>query len=129
MLQVGCCGADGANDYLSLQQPLPTQCRDTVTGNPFYHGCVDELTWFFEEKTAWVVGLAMSVCFAHVSIRYLITLRKKPSKLSSYNKAIFQARCHCDKGNVKISPSVPRLIRTDKKHAMTLPEQIYLSFR
>lgn len=66
--QVGCCGADGANDYLSLQQPLPTQCRDTVTGNPFYHGCVDELTWFFEEKTAWVVGLAMTVCFVHVSI-------------------------------------------------------------
>lgn len=67
--QVGCCGADGANDYLSLQQPLPSQCRDTVTGNPFYHGCVDELTWFFEEKCAWVVGLAMTVCFIHVSIR------------------------------------------------------------
>lgn len=67
--QVGCCGADGANDYLSLQQPLPSQCRDTVTGNPFYHGCVDELTWFFEEKTAWVVGLAMTVCFVHVSER------------------------------------------------------------
>lgn len=27
------------------------------------------MTWFFEEKTAWVVGLAMTVCFIHVSIR------------------------------------------------------------
>ncbi|KAJ8919418.1 hypothetical protein NQ315_016512, partial [Exocentrus adspersus] len=64
---IACCGADGAQDYLSLQQPLPTECRDTVTGNPFYHGCVDELTWFFEQKCAWVAALAMTVCFLHVS--------------------------------------------------------------
>lgn len=66
--QIACCGADGPGDYLSLQQPLPSQCRDTVTGNPFFHGCVSELTWFFEQKCAWVAGLAMTVCFFHVSI-------------------------------------------------------------
>lgn len=65
--QIGCCGADGPNDYLNLMQPLPSQCRDTVTGNPFYHGCVDELTWYFEEKAGWVAGLAMVVCMLHVS--------------------------------------------------------------
>jgi CD9 antigen len=69
MIQEGitCCGADGASDYLNLKQPLPNECRDSVTGNPFYHGCVDELTWFFEQKCAWVAGLAMTVCFFHVS--------------------------------------------------------------
>lgn len=63
---IGCCGADGARDYMTLHQPLPIQCRDTVTGNAFYHGCVDELTWFFEEKCGWVAGLAMTACLINV---------------------------------------------------------------
>ncbi|XP_017780696.1 PREDICTED: uncharacterized protein LOC108565643 [Nicrophorus vespilloides] len=63
---IGCCGADGANDYIKLHQPIPNTCRDTVTGNPFFHGCTDELTWFFEEKTIWITGLAMTICFMHV---------------------------------------------------------------
>ncbi|CAH0560712.1 unnamed protein product [Brassicogethes aeneus] len=65
---IACCGADGANDFLSLNQPLPSECRDTVTGNPFYHGCVDELTWFFEEKCGGIAGLAMAVCLFHVTL-------------------------------------------------------------
>ncbi|KAF5270884.1 hypothetical protein FQR65_LT05401 [Abscondita terminalis] len=64
---IGCCGADGPSDYLDLKQPVPTECRDTVTGNSFYHGCVDELTWYFEEKAAWITGLTMVVCFLLVS--------------------------------------------------------------
>lgn len=55
-----------------LQQPLPTECRDTVTGNPFFHGCVDELTWFFEAKCAWIAALAMLVAFITVSILFWI---------------------------------------------------------
>ncbi|KAH0811487.1 hypothetical protein GEV33_011304 [Tenebrio molitor] len=78
MIQEGitCCGADGASDYLNLKQPLPNECRDSVTGNPFYHGCVDELTWFFEQKCAWVAGLAMTVCFFHVINVVLATILK-----------------------------------------------------
>lgn len=67
LFQIGCCGADGPHDYLVLQQPLPSQCRDSVTGNPYYHGCVHELTWFFEEKCAWIAALVMTICFIHVS--------------------------------------------------------------
>ncbi|GFG29349.1 hypothetical protein Cfor_01234 [Coptotermes formosanus] len=62
---IGCCGADGANDYLQLLKPLPTECRDTVTGNAFYHGCVEELTWFLEEKAGWLSALALAGCFIH----------------------------------------------------------------
>ncbi|XP_060531747.1 tetraspanin-2A [Cylas formicarius] len=88
---IGCCGADGANDYLSLQQPLPTECRDTVTGNPFFHGCVDELTWFFESKCAWIAGLAMTICFVHVVNVVLSTvliqaLRKEEEQADTYRK-------------------------------------------
>lgn len=63
---IGCCGADGPNDYLQLLKPLPTECRDTVTGNAFFYGCVDELTWFLEEKSGWLSALALVVCFIHV---------------------------------------------------------------
>lgn len=65
-LKVGCCGADGSNDYTALRQPLPSACRDTVTGNAFFHGCVDELTWVLEDKSAWVAGLAMTLGLIHV---------------------------------------------------------------
>ncbi|KAK3915354.1 Tetraspanin-2A [Frankliniella fusca] len=63
---VSCCGADGAADYLQLRKPLPSECRDTVTGNAFFYGCVEELTWFLEERAAWVAGIAMTLCFSHV---------------------------------------------------------------
>uniref|UniRef100_A0A6P7FT35 Tetraspanin-2A n=1 Tax=Diabrotica virgifera virgifera TaxID=50390 RepID=A0A6P7FT35_DIAVI len=88
---VGCCGADGATDYLSLQQPLPSQCRDTVTGNPFFHGCVDELTWFFEEKCGWIAGLAMAICMINVLSIVLSTvliqaLKKEEEASDSYRR-------------------------------------------
>jgi len=63
---IGCCGADGPNDYMNLLKPLPTECRNTVTGNAFFHGCVDELTWFLEEKAGWLAALALGVCFINV---------------------------------------------------------------
>ncbi|KAM7347762.1 tetraspanin 2A [Cochliomyia hominivorax] len=63
---IGCCGATGPWDYLDLRQPLPSSCRDTVSGNAFFVGCVDALTWFFEGKTAWIVALALALSFLNV---------------------------------------------------------------
>ncbi|XP_011501881.1 PREDICTED: CD81 antigen [Ceratosolen solmsi marchali] len=63
---IGCCGADGPMDYLTLLKPLPTECRDTVTGNAFFHGCVEELTWFLEARSGWLAGLALGLCMIHV---------------------------------------------------------------
>lgn len=68
---IGCCGANGPRDYIRLRKPLPTECRDTVTGNAFHHGCVDELSWFLEGKTAWLAGLGMMLCFLNVIIAVL----------------------------------------------------------
>lgn len=65
-IQIGCCGADGSNDYITMRQPLPFTCRDTVTGNAFFHGCVDELTWLLEDKSGWIAGLAMTLSFIQV---------------------------------------------------------------
>ncbi|XP_012269913.1 tetraspanin-2A [Athalia rosae] len=68
---IGCCGANGPMDYLNLLKPLPTECRDSVTGNAFFHGCVDELTWFLEARSGWLAGLAMSICMLHVVLAVL----------------------------------------------------------
>lgn len=66
-LQIGCCGADGPNDYMHLRQPLPLECRDSVTGNAFFNGCVDELIWYLEDKSVWVAVLGMTLALLHVS--------------------------------------------------------------
>lgn len=88
---IGCCGAEGAHDYLELRQPLPTQCRDTVTGNPFFYGCVDELTWYFEEKAAWVTGLTMAVCFllvcnAVMAVILMLAVKKEQEESTEYRR-------------------------------------------
>ncbi|XP_065158929.1 tetraspanin-2A [Atheta coriaria] len=85
---IGCCGADGPNDFTSLHQPLPTQCRDTVTGNPFFHGCVDELTWFFEEKTSWIAGLTMTLAMQHILniVMSIILMKAIPMEENAFSK-------------------------------------------
>lgn len=68
---IGCCGADGPMDYLTLLKPLPTECRDTVTGNAYFHGCVDELSWFLEGRSGWLAGLSLTLCMFHVVLSVL----------------------------------------------------------
>ncbi|XP_008552401.2 tetraspanin-2A [Microplitis demolitor] len=76
---IGCCGAEGPMDYLDLLKPLPTECRDTVTGNAFFHGCVDELTWYLESRSGWLAGLALALCMLHIvqAVLSLILIQAK----------------------------------------------------
>ncbi|KAK9759286.1 Tetraspanin family [Popillia japonica] len=88
---IGCCGADGPDDYIFLRQPLPSQCRDTVTGNAFFHGCVEEMTWFFEEKCAWIAALAMTNAMIHiinVVMSFILTqaIRKEENEAETYRR-------------------------------------------
>ncbi|CAK9821628.1 Tsp2A [Anthophora retusa] len=68
---IGCCGADGPMDYLTLRKPLPTECRNTVTGNAFFYGCVEEISWFLEGRSGWLAGLALTLCTLHIIIAAL----------------------------------------------------------
>lgn len=63
---IGCCGAEGPNDYMLLRQPLPLECRDTVTGNAHFNGCVNELTWYLEDKSIWSAAMAMALAGIHI---------------------------------------------------------------
>lgn len=69
--EVGCCGADGPNDYLILRKSLPNECKDTVTGSAHFHSCTDELTWFLEEKATWLSGIAYILGFMQMLIAVL----------------------------------------------------------
>ncbi|XP_054264043.1 tetraspanin-2A isoform X2 [Macrosteles quadrilineatus] len=64
---VGCCGGSGGpNDYVNRWKPLPTECRDSVTGNAFFYGCAEEVTWYLEGRCYWITGLTLVLCFFHV---------------------------------------------------------------
>ncbi|XP_076762888.1 tetraspanin 2A [Xylocopa sonorina] len=82
---IGCCGADGPMDYLTLRKPLPTECRNTVTGNTFFYGCVEEISWFLEGRSGWLAGLALALCMLHVIIAALsLTLIRAIKKEEQY---------------------------------------------
>lgn len=68
---IGCCGIDGPNDYLSLRKPLPNECRDSVTGNPYFHGCGDEVIWMLQDKAYWITGIAIVSGGLHMLITVL----------------------------------------------------------
>ncbi|XP_052758742.1 tetraspanin-2A [Galleria mellonella] len=63
---IGCCGADGPMDYINYNKPLPSECRDSVTGNAYFHGCIDEMTWYLEGKTGWLAGIVLASCMISV---------------------------------------------------------------
>ncbi|XP_025423507.1 tetraspanin-2A [Sipha flava] len=83
---IGCCGADGPNDYLSLRKALPTECRDTVTGNAFFYGCADEVTWFLEYNSRWTTNIAISIAALEMLITVLsLILVKALQKEEKFN--------------------------------------------
>ncbi|XP_050443695.1 tetraspanin-2A [Adelges cooleyi] len=83
---IGCCGADGPNDYLTLRKALPTECRDTVTGNAFFYGCAEEMTWFLEDKSRWITNMAMSIAALEMLITALsLILIKALQKEEKFN--------------------------------------------
>lgn len=88
---IGCCGADGPMDYLTLRRPLPTECRNSVTGNAYFHGCVEEISWFLEGRSGWVAGLALALCVLHVvisalSLTLIRAIQKEEQHIVNFNK-------------------------------------------
>lgn len=86
--EVGCCGADGPNDYIRLNKPLPSECRDTVTGNAFFHGCVEEMTWYLGDRSVWITGIALTLCLMHVinAVSSLILLQAIKKEEQAYKR-------------------------------------------
>lgn len=71
---MGCCGGESYNDYINLNRAIPTECRDTVTGNTFFYGCADEITWLLETPAIWVAALALVLCAKKIVNAVLSTI-------------------------------------------------------
>ncbi|KAM3967972.1 tetraspanin 2A isoform 2-T2 [Aphomia sociella] len=86
---IGCCGANGPMDYIHYNKPLPSECRDSVTGNAYFHGCVDEMTWYLEGKTTWLAGIVLASCFicvinAVLSLILIQVVKKEQEELDHF---------------------------------------------
>lgn len=83
-------------DYLDLLKPLPNECRDTVTGNAFFHGCVDEITWYLEGRSGWIAGITLGSCMLNVRLiddLYLLVLWFFMI-LHRPNRKMIDSKCH-----------------------------------
>ncbi len=60
MEYVGCCGADGSDDFINNLKPVPFECRDPITGAEWGYGCMQQLAWYLEP---WTAILASSAIF------------------------------------------------------------------
>lgn len=72
--EVGCCGGSSYEDYIKLQRALPTECRDPVTGNTFFYGCADEISWRLETPATWIAGLVLVLCAKKIINAVLSTI-------------------------------------------------------
>jgi len=71
---MACCGANGPDDYIDMKRALPSHCRDQVTGNTYYYGCADEMTWFLEQRSGWIIALALLLCCKKIINAVLSTI-------------------------------------------------------
>jgi len=65
-LKVGCCGADGSDDFINAMKPVPFECRDMITGSEYAFGCQQQLAWWLEPWTATLAGICVFYLVADV---------------------------------------------------------------
>lgn len=63
---VGCCGADGSDDYINALKPVPMECRDLITGVEYTYGCQQQMAWWLEPWTAYLAGVCVAYLVADV---------------------------------------------------------------
>lgn len=66
MEYVGCCGADGGDDFFDVHKPIPFQCRDPITGNEWPNGCEQQMGTWLEAWTCTLAGISIFLCLADI---------------------------------------------------------------
>jgi len=80
---VGCCGADGSDDFINALKPVPFECRDFITGVEYGYGCMQQLPWWLEPWTATLAGSCCFLCIADIFGIFFI--RKLNRAVEDYN--------------------------------------------
>lgn len=63
---VGCCGADGSDDFINAMKPVPPECRDMITGVEYAYGCQQQLAWWLEPWSATLAALCIFLLIVHI---------------------------------------------------------------
>jgi len=63
---VRCCGADGSDDYINANKPVPWECRDRTTGSEYAYGCQQSFAWYIEPWTAAIAGTLVTFLVIHI---------------------------------------------------------------
>jgi hypothetical protein len=64
--QVGCCGANGAEDYIDAMKAVPNECRDMITGGEYWYGCAQQFAWYLEPWSVTLAGICICFLVLHV---------------------------------------------------------------
>eukprot|EP00094_Tigriopus_californicus_P008060 TCALIF_07758-PA protein Name:"Protein of unknown function" AED:0.10 eAED:0.11 QI:0/0/0/0.66/1/1/3/0/225 len=75
---VGCCGANGSEDYSDAMKPVPWECRDPVKGGEYPYGCAQQLAWWLEPWSATMAAFCLLLLVVHV-IQIVFTSQLKTS--------------------------------------------------
>eukprot|EP00095_Tigriopus_kingsejongensis_P009401 maker-scaffold379_size191255-snap-gene-0.27 protein:Tk09401 transcript:maker-scaffold379_size191255-snap-gene-0.27-mRNA-1 annotation:"hypothetical protein DAPPUDRAFT_300599" len=62
---VGCCGANGSEDYWGAFKPVPWECRDPVMGKEYSSGCAQQMAWWLEPWSATLAGMSLFLLVVH----------------------------------------------------------------
>jgi len=74
MEYVGCCAADGSDDFINIKKEVPFECRDRTTGSEWTYGCQQAMAWWLEP---WSAFLAASNCLFIITDVFGVFLIKR----------------------------------------------------
>ena len=81
MEYVGCCGADGSDDFIKAHKPVPFECRDPVTGAEYPFGCRQQLAWWLEPWTCVLAAFCLFFCLAEIAGVFSVRRLRKMLKV------------------------------------------------
>lgn len=81
---LGCCASTGWQNYDDFHKPIPSECRNPLTGNMYVYGCSIIFSDFVEIYMAWLAGMTLLLValqiFATIAAAYLRKMVKKAIK-------------------------------------------------
>ena len=83
--QVGCCGADGSDDFINALKPVPLECRDHITGVEWGFGCQQQLAWWLEPWSATLAAICCFLCLSDVLGVFSVQRLKRVVEEYKYN--------------------------------------------
>merc|ERR1719414_2461195 len=73
---VGCCGADGSDDFINAKKEVPYECRDRTNGCEYGYGCQQGLAWWLEPWSGFLAASSVLYMLTDVFLIWIIRRTK-----------------------------------------------------